>query len=122
MKKEGLLDKIGQRNGQYQRKDNNHTPMELPDEAVPEFDIRLPLEAHKLVNLYPDNVALVHGWKNVGKSSHTYQTAFENMDRHQIVILNVEAGPAELRKRLILFGGEENYKKIWKNPKKGNNL
>ena len=103
LKKEGIIEKHGQKDGCYRRVENDIEPVNFLTAPTDDFPLVLPLGIDKLCKLYPGNIVVVAGSKSAGKTAFLLNIVRENMKKHEIVYLNSEMGDTEFRKRLELF-------------------
>jgi hypothetical protein len=99
-----VIEKYGVKNGSWRKRNTDFQEQDFLNAPRDEFDIKLPLELHDLVKLYPGNCILVSGDKGSGKTSIALITASLNMHSKQCIYLNVESDATELRNRLEHFG------------------
>ena len=107
-----LIEKTGNRDGQWRRIDLNDVQiMNWREAPTTTFNIKLPLHLNNHVKLYPGNIAIVAGSKSGGKTAFMLNTVLLNMGMNgykaeDIVYLNSEMGETEMKNRLILFEPE----------------
>ena len=102
--KQKVIEKYGNKNGSWRKRNAGLQKQDFMNAPRDEFDIKLPLELHKLVKLYPGDCILVSGDKSIGMTSFHLITASLNMHSKESRYLNVESGGIELRNRLERFG------------------
>jgi len=100
---EGIIERYGNKNGQFRRIENDVEPVNFLDAPTEEFPITWPMGLEDHCVIYPGNIVVVAGTKSAGKTAFLLNVAKENMHRHEIVYLNSEMGDTEFRKRLELF-------------------
>jgi hypothetical protein len=103
LKKEGIIEKHGQKDGCYRRIENDIEPVNFLTAPTDDFPLVLPLGIDKYCKLYPGNIVIVAGSKSAGKTAFLLNIVRENMKKHEIVYFNSEMGDTEFRKRLELF-------------------
>jgi hypothetical protein len=103
LKKEGIIEKHGQKDGCYRRIENEIEEVNYLNAPTNDFPLALPLGIDSYCKLYPGNIVIVAGSKSAGKTAFLLNTVKENMKRLEIVYLNSEMGDTEFRKRLELF-------------------
>ncbi len=103
LKKEGIIEKHGQKDGCYRRIENDIEEVNFLNAPTDDFPLALPLGIDSYCKLYPGNIVIVAGSKSSGKTAFLLNIVKENMKRLEIVYLNSEMGDTEFRKRLELF-------------------
>jgi hypothetical protein len=103
LKKEGIIEKHGQKDGCYRRIENEIEAVNFLNAPTDDFPLALPLGIDTYCKLYPGNIVIVAGSKSAGKTAFLLNIVKENMKKHEIVYLNSEMGDTEFRKRLELF-------------------
>ncbi len=103
LKKEGIIEKHGQKDGCYRRIENEIDEVNFLNAPTDDFPLSLPLGIDTYCKLYPGNIIIVAGSKSAGKTAFLLNIVKENMKQHEIVYLNSEMGDTEFRKRLELF-------------------
>jgi hypothetical protein len=93
----------GRKHGVFRPVDRNPRIMHLGGIKRDPSRIRLPLDLHTIVHLYPKNVIIVAGEKDAGKTSFAMNTAYMNRETLPVKYLNSEMGEEELEARLLLF-------------------
>lgn len=78
--KEGLIERHGNKAGQYRIIDSNINIMDFTGPKPDPLKIYLPLDLHKYVRLFRKNVGMLAGVKSSGKSAFALNTAFLNRD------------------------------------------
>jgi hypothetical protein len=103
LKKEGIIEKHGQKDGCYRRIENEFEEVNFLNAPTDDFPLVLPLGIDNYCKLYPGNIVIVAGSKSAGKTAFLLNIVKENMKQREIVYLNSEMGDTEFRKRLELF-------------------
>jgi len=113
--KDGTIERIGTRNGQFRVVDNDLEEMDWQSAEIGNYyDLKMPLGLHNLMNLYPKNIMVVAGAPNAGKTSFVLNIVWLNRDK-DIHYFNSEMGPEELRQRL--YGFEDSVERTWDHVK-----
>lgn len=101
--KEGLLERIPDKDGWYRHVDNTCEDIDFRIAGEEPFDIWLPFGLHEMVEIMPGNIILIAGEPNVGKSCFMLNVIRENMYKHKVYYFTSEMGGSELKKRLRKF-------------------
>jgi DNA-binding transcriptional ArsR family regulator len=100
LKKDGIIEKSGRKDGGYRRVSTELVPIEWKTAPTEEAGIILPLGLNRLVNIYPKNIMVASGLQNAGKTAFCMETARLNMGHHKVVYFSSEMGASELSLRL----------------------
>lgn len=101
---EGIIERVGDKNGHFRRVDKEIKHIQWWDANDDHADIILPLDIHSYVHLQPGNLAVVAGCKNAGKSAFCLNVAALNMyNGWKIKYLSSEMWEAETKSRLKKF-------------------
>ena len=103
MVKEGLIERIPEKDGWYRRIDNNYERMEFIKAETEAVDLKLLFGIEKFVEIMPGNIILISGEQNAGKTAFLLNIIRQNMNKHEIYYFNSEMGAPELMKRLLKF-------------------
>jgi hypothetical protein len=103
LSQEGLIEKYGNKNGQYRCLENEVAPFEWQNADVDPRDLIWPFAIHGLVSLYPGNVAVIAGSPNSGKTAFILNFIRLNQNKHKIHLFSSEGGKEELRQRISKF-------------------
>jgi hypothetical protein len=103
MEGDGIITRVGTKHGVYRGVDQNPQVMQLWQKDMTPLKIVLPLNLHRIVNLYSRNVILVAGEKDAGKTAFSLNVAWMNRDTVKVQYFNSEMGVMELQKRLDMF-------------------
>jgi len=103
LKAEGIIEKYGNKAGEYRRIDKEFERVDFMNATGEEADISLPLGLNEIAKLYPGNIGIVAGSKEAGKTAFLLNIAKMNLGKKRIVYLNSEMGADEIRNRLMLF-------------------
>lgn len=101
--KDGMIERFGNKNGQFRRIEDDLVRMDLSKPTQDMFNLQFPLGIHSYVSLYPGNIVVVAGSPNAGKSAFLFNLIALNMHNYKIDYFNSEAGEDELRDRLANF-------------------
>uniref|UniRef100_A0A6M3LK64 Uncharacterized protein n=1 Tax=viral metagenome TaxID=1070528 RepID=A0A6M3LK64_9ZZZZ len=102
MKKKGIVESVGGREGFYRLVDDSARPIEWQDyEAHTDSGLILPFDLRKYVFIYPDTTTIVAGSKSSGKTGFLYRTVVLNMyGKRKVKLLTcMEGGIGQLRDR-----------------------
>jgi len=102
---DGLIERVGNRNGQFRRKLNDAPVIDIFDDDEKEpLDIIYPLGLHELYKTMEKTIVVVAGSQNSGKTTFMLNMALINNNRgHDILYATSEMGKQELISRLKLF-------------------
>ena len=100
MKKDGLIEKAGRREGAYRRIQTEIAPIDWKNAPTKEHPIKLPLDLSSLVSIFPKNIIVVSGLNNSGKTAFCLDVARLNMLFMPTVFFSSEMGDSELKIRL----------------------
>jgi hypothetical protein len=103
LKQAGIIEKVGSKDGVYQRVIRNYEVMDWLNAPTNDFHVNLPLGISDMVKIYPGNIIVVAGASNAGKTAFLLNVVKENMSHYPIYYMNSEMGPTEMRMRLGLF-------------------
>ena len=106
LKREGLIEKHGNRAGEYRLVENQVSEMNLLNVREESVPIWLPLDLHDCAEIHPGNIIVLTGDPNTGKTAFLLRTIRENLFNEywrNICYFNSEMGEVELKKRLDLF-------------------
>ena len=99
---EGIIERVGNKNGQFRRVENNFVPITTfdPSDITP-IKLEFPLDLHEYAKIYQGNVIILAGEKSTGKSGYCLSFATMNQDHPQKVrYISSEFGSGELLERL----------------------
>ena len=100
------LEKDGKINGKFRLKNHKLNILDWKAADISKvWDIKLPLRLHELVTIYPQNVIIFAGEKNVGKTAIANAIIRHNMANHKIRLLNSEAAAEEFKARRMAYPG-----------------
>lgn len=112
-KVEKLIEKYGDRRGEYRILDNSKekSKMDLLSESeVQEFKVKLPLDLSTRCVISPGNIIVVSGSKSSGKTAMMMNIAWLNQNNFEVVYLNSEMHETEFKKRMKKFAPLSNWK------------
>lgn len=103
MIRDGIIERVGSKNGQFRRIEAELDRMNWQDaDETESYDLKLPLDLHTLMDFNAGSIILLAGVKNSGKTAFALTTALLN-PQHDVRYLNSEMGNVELKKRLMGF-------------------
>lgn len=104
LKKAGTLEPCGDKRGCYRRveKDVEELRWWEADIDLP-FDVSLPFDLHRQVNIFPRNIIVVAGATNAGKTAFLLNAALQNMYHAKVNYFTSEMPLEEIKLRLSLF-------------------
>lgn len=103
LSKEGLIEKVGSKNGEWRLIDQECKPEDWLNVDCAYKDIWLPLGIDQFCGLLPGNIAVFAGSKDAGKTAFLLNIAKENRHRYRVHYINSEMGKQEFYKRVKLF-------------------
>lgn len=110
---EKLIEKHGDRRGEYRIIDNNkeQAMMDLFTESeIVEVPVKLPINLNDLCVISPGNICVVAGSKSAGKTALLMNVAWANQNGFKIVYLNSEMHESEFKKRMKKFAPLSKWK------------
>jgi hypothetical protein len=111
--KEGVIKKVGDRDGIYCRIENELEEIDIFAEDVRYHRVLLPLGLNDLVRIMEKNIIVVAGGPDSGKTAFMLNVAALNMYEHKVTYFSSEMGQPELRSRLGYFPHEfRDWKKM----------
>jgi len=103
LRKEGLVEKYGDKSGCYRRVDNEAEPIDFLSASTDALDIHWPFEIESLVRTLPKNIIVIAGESNAGKTAFLLNFVRLNQNKHKIYYFSSEMGSIEFRDRLSKF-------------------
>jgi len=103
LSQEGLIEKYGNKNGQYRCLDNEIEPLDWQNADIDPLDLTWPFDIHGLVSMYPGNVTVIAGAPNSGKTAFILNFIRLNQNKYKIHLFSSEGGKEELRQRISKF-------------------
>ena len=100
---EGVIEKSGQRNGEYRLIDQTCQPMDWINASCDYKELWMPLGLGEICGVQPGNILVYAGAKDSGKTAWLMNIAKENRHRYQVHYFNSEMGPAEFKLRASKF-------------------
>ena len=101
--KDGTIKRVGNKNGIYQKIDNELQEMDFVNAEETETKIWLPFGLDKMVKIFPGNIIAIFGEPNAGKSALCFNLIRYNMEKINVHYFNSEMGSSELKERLRHF-------------------
>ena len=104
---EGLIERVGQRSGEYRLIEKSVVEIVIDDIADDylQYPLWLPFELHSMVDLSEGNIVLIAGEFNAGKTAWMMNILKKNKDKIPIRYMSSEMWRKEFKKR---FGGFHN--------------
>ena len=103
LSQEGLIEKYGNKNGQYRCLDSEIEPLDWRNADVKPHDLAWPFEIESMVNMYAGNIGIIAGSPNSGKTAFLLNFIRLNQAKHKIHLFSSEGGKEELRQRISKF-------------------
>ena len=100
---EGVIEKSGQRNGEWRLVDQSCKPMDWINADCAYKELWLPLGLGEICGVQPGNIFVIAGAKDSGKTGFLMNIAKENRYRYKVHYFNSEMGPAEFKMRASKF-------------------
>jgi hypothetical protein len=100
---EGLIQKDGNRNGQWRKVDKDCSDIDFKAATSKTIDIKYPFGIEDYVLCMPKNIICVAGEGNAGKTAFMLNVVEMNMHKHKIHYFSSEMGGMEFRSRLQKF-------------------
>jgi hypothetical protein len=101
--KEGVVERHGNKDGVFRRIEKEIERIDYRSAGTDALPVMLPLDIHKLINIYPGNIITISGTANSGKTAFLLNTVAINMMLFRVVYLSSEMGNSELKIRLKNF-------------------
>jgi hypothetical protein len=97
----GIIEKYGEKRGQYRLRKNDTQEMDLKTEPViTDVRVKLPCQLNDMCVLSPGNITVVAGSKSAGKTAFMLNIAAFNQSEFEIIFLNSEMSETEFKKRM----------------------
>jgi len=103
MLSDGIIEKVGKRNGEWRLIDQSCKPMDWINADCAYKELWLPLGLDRICGVQPGNILLVAGAKDSGKTGFLLNIAKENRYGYKIHYFNSEMGAAEFKMRASKF-------------------
>jgi len=100
---EGVIEKYGNKNGQYRCLNNECEDINFLNASTESVDIRWPFGIEGYVKTLPKNIIVIAGEPNAGKTAFLLNVIRMNQAKHPINYYSSEMGAIELRDRLSKF-------------------
>jgi len=100
---EGIIERSGNRNGQFRRIDIEVEKMDFLNAENETVDLWLPFDLHEKAEIMPGNIIVIAGSPDAGKTGFLLNVIRENLRKFEIHYFNSEMGSSELKKRLNNF-------------------
>ena len=98
-----VIERHPSKNGWFRRIELDCEPINWREAPTDDMPIELPLDIHKMVNIYPGNIIIIAGFKDAGKTAFLLNFIKLNMNRYEIKYFSSEMGGSELKLRLGFF-------------------
>jgi hypothetical protein len=103
MKDDGIIEKAGNRNGEWRLVDQSCSPMDWINASCEYLPLWMPLNLGEICGVQPGNILVFAGAKDSGKTAWLLNMAKENRHDYKIHYFNSEMGPAEFKLRASKF-------------------
>lgn len=100
---QNVIRPTGRKAGIYAKIDHTENIIDWRNANDEEYKIKLPLNIHDLVKIYPGNIVIVAGASNTGKTSFMLECVRINQKQYDTYYFNSEMGASELKTRINLF-------------------
>jgi len=101
---EKLIERAGERNGQFRRIEKEYEVMDLTKEVGGYLPIEWPFGLENKVGMTKKSIAIIAGQTNSGKTAFCLNFALYNMDTMPVRYLTSEMGSVEMKNRLVPMG------------------
>ena len=102
-KKEGYIEKVGDRDGVYRRVNKDLTEIDYMSAIAEVMPLNWPFEIERWVHTFPKSIQIIAGMPNAGKTAFLLCFCQNNMNDFPITYFSSEMGAVELRNRLGKF-------------------
>lgn len=100
---EGIIEKYGNKNGQFRRLDDELEAIDFLNASNDALDLQWPFGIQNFVKIHPGNILGCAGESNSGKTALALNFARLQQDRFDVHYFSSEMGRTELRERLLKF-------------------
>lgn len=101
LRADGFITKAGTKHGVFRKVTSELEAMDWMNAECVEIPVVLPLGLSEYVELYPNNITVVAGTPDSGKTALLMNIAKDNMNQHEVHYFNSEMGVSEFRKRML---------------------
>lgn len=99
-----IIEKHPTKNGVFRRIDDDAPLLDTSKiDLTKELDIRLPLDLHHWIRIFPKNIIVIAGVSDTGKTAFLLNVVQMNQDRYQGTYFSSEMGEVELKSRQDCF-------------------
>lgn len=111
LQEDGIIEKHGEKRGEYRTKRADTSEMDLlTEESIEDVDVKLPLNLSEMCVLSPGNIIVVSGSKSAGKTAMMMNIAWLNQNYFDVSYLNSEMSQTEFKKRMKKFAPLDKWK------------
>jgi len=100
LKKEGVIEPYSGKHGCWRKRDLSLEEMDWINSGTNPIDLTLPLGLSELVDVYPNNIIVIAGSPDAGKTAFMLDLVEKNMNKFDIRYFNSEMGEIEMKIRL----------------------
>lgn len=115
LREQRVIEKVGHKNGMFRRIDETEDVIDIENASEEVLDIKWPMSLHEYVKIYPQNIIIVAGQSNAGKSAFLIDVAERNYLKHKVKYMSSEMDGTELKQRLFHFPQDMKSKIRWIN-------
>ncbi len=101
---EKLIERYGERRGTYRLIEQACEVIDWKNCDEKDINLSLPLAIEELVEIYPENIIMVAGEKDAGKTAFLLNCAIHNAAKYKVHYFSSEMSRKELQKRIKKFG------------------
>lgn len=114
LRKEGIIEKSGKRDGEYVRVVSEVEEIEWWNADTTEFPLELPLGISSMSAIHHGGIVAIGGVNDVGKTAFALNIARDNLEVHPVRYISSEMDGSELHTRLKKWEGVdiEEFKKV----------
>ncbi len=103
LREEGVIEKNGERNGQFRLIDTEAADIDFINVTGDPLAVCYPFQVERLVKTMPKNIIIIAGEPNAGKTAFLLGVVALNMKSHRVHYFSSEMGALELKERLQKF-------------------